>query len=263
MINFLQLTENKLTKQNIYELGNKDIFYQLKNSNYIKQTSQGVFQGTKLLRNKIEKQIGSQFGKGSSLQHSQKILTVAKCIPIEIIQNRQFKTGTEIDKEFQKYKKSTEFKQRTEKQRQEYESKINNLNQQHFQMQNSSEISLREKLQENITYLKKMENLTRSLVIIEEKRYSIPDFSFLCSKQESFKFLENLSKASIHAGFRCFDKTNIKEETHMNSMKEIIKQSESNIIRFTIEIVTDSYGKEDLERHYLYDQVTQTHTIYV
>lgn len=263
VINYLQISENSLCKNDIYKIGSKDIFYQLKNSNYIKETSKGVFHGTKILRNKVEKETGRQFGCCSSQVHSKKILEIANLIPQNVIQNRQFKTGTELNKEFQEYKKSTKYEETTKLLKQYFMERINSQIQQHSQIQESPVILKREKLQEEISNLKLMSELNRSLSIIEESRYLVPDFSFSCSKKEALNFLDKLSKECINVDSRQTELCITNEGTRIERMKEIIRESTSDIITLVIEVITDSYGKEDLERHYLYDCVTSTHTIYI
>lgn len=152
VINYLQLAENKMSREDFIKLGTRDIFYQFKKSHYIQESSKGIFQATKKLRDRIEKQTGSQFGKGSSVQHSKKILEVSKCIPKEIITNRDFKTGTEIEKRFNQFKSTGEYNYRIEAMLKSCTDKIESLNQHHLYVQNSNTISSKEKLQENINY---------------------------------------------------------------------------------------------------------------
>ena len=261
VINYLQLAENRLSREEILSIGNKDILYKLKNSGYIKETSKNNFQGTKKLRTEMTKRTGNQFGKGSSSQHSQKLLTVAKCIPSQVIDNRDFKTGTELEKQFNQFKATPEYKERTEQARQEQISKIENLKQYHASVQTSSSTAEREKLQENINYLQSYSILERSLSVIEEERYSVPDFSFTCTRAQSLEFLSNLNETQSNTGSGTYSP--IYHNGASVHMKQIIEETTTDTITWTIEIITNHYGTEDLERHYLYDRVTNTHTIYI
>lgn len=261
VIHYLQLAENRLSREEMMSIGNRDILYKLKNSGYIKETSKGSFQGTKKLRTEMAKRTGCQFGKGSSSQHAQKLLSVAKCIPKEIISGRDFKTGTELEKQFNQYKTTEEYKERTEQARQEQISRIESLNQYHANVQSSPSISEREKLQENINYLQSYSVLERNLSIIEEERYSVPDFSFTCSREQSLEFLNNLNKTQSNTGSGTYSL--IDHNGASANMKQTIEETATDTITWTIEIVTSNYGTEDLERHYLYDRVTSTHTIYI
>lgn len=261
VINYLQLAENRLSREEILSIGNKDILYKLKNSGYIKETSKGNFQGTKKLRTEISKRTGNQFGKGSSSQHSQKLLSVAKCIPSQVIENRGFKTGIELEKQFNQFKTTQEYTERTKQARQEQISKIESLNQYHTSVQTSISITEREKLQENINYLQSYAILERNLNIIVEERYSVPDFSITCTKEQSLEFLNSLNRTQNNTGSGSY--SSIYHKGASVQMKQIIEETTTDTITWTIEIVTNNYGAEDLERHYMYDRITSTHTIYI
>lgn len=261
IINYLQLAENRMSRQEFLSIGNNDILYKLKHSGYIKETSKGSFQGTKKLRDKVARETGHQFGKGSSCQHSQKLLKVAECIPHEVIIHRDFKTGTEIEKQFYQFKQSNEYKERTEYVRQEYSKRIDSLKEHHASIQ-ASAVSQRDKLQENINYQHTLSVLKRELNIIEEERYSAPDFSFTCYKAQSLEFLSNLNKEMNSVSCRGHIMKYQMSATN-TIMKQIMEESLTDTITWTIEIITEHYGTEDLKRHYQYDKITDTKTIYI
>lgn len=255
VINYLQLAENKMSREDFIKLGTKDIFYQFKKNNYIQESSKGIFQATKKLRDKIEKQTGSQFGKGSSVQHSKKILEVSKRIPKEIITNRDFKTGTEIEKRFNQFKSTGEYKYRIEAMLKSYIDKIESLNQHHFYVQNSNTISSREKLKENVNYHSALYGLERSASILKDNPCSIPDFCFNATRGQAEQFIENLKDWGVS--------THTNTDKAISTIKQILETSTEQVFNLQIEIITNSYGSVDMERHYNFETITNTKVIYI
>lgn len=255
VVNYLQLAENKMSREDFIKMGTRDIFYQLKKNNYIQESGKGIFQATKKLRDKVEKQTGSQFGKGSSVQHSKKILEVSKCIPKEIIQNRQFKTGTEIEKKFNQFKSSEEYNHRIELMQKNYIDKIESLNKRHFFVQNSNIVSEREKLQENIGFHSTLYGLERSMDILKDNPCSIPDYTFTATREQAEQFIENLKDWGAN--------THTNTDSAISTIKQILETSTEQVLELQIEIITNNYGQVDMERHYNYETVTNTKVIYI
>ena len=47
VIRIMELSENRISRETFLEIGTKDIFYQMKSENYIKETDAGYYKATK------------------------------------------------------------------------------------------------------------------------------------------------------------------------------------------------------------------------
>ena len=258
-IRYMQLSENRLSRQDLLSLGNKDIFYQLKNGGYIKESTGGIFQGTSKLHNYMKKQDGSTFSKSNSPEHSAKILNSAKLLPKQVISEGRFQTGTDLQYEYQKIKHQKEYQEALRQEREALKGRMNELCSLHREFQRSEEVRA-EKLQEAFNYRSAKEALERSMALLKENQFSPPDYAIELSKAEGEAYLDNLTRYRDSLEEHSKDYSLYSEAVEKLSC--LITQSEGS---FTvgIEIVTNSYGSLDMEKHYLYEQFTQQTVLYL
>ena len=67
---FMELGENRISRQELLDIGTKDILYALKNSGYIKETQKGLFIGTPKLHKHVLHTDGKHFASSCSEEHA-------------------------------------------------------------------------------------------------------------------------------------------------------------------------------------------------
>lgn len=259
IIRYMQLSENRLSRQNLLTIGNKDILYQLKNGGYIKESPSGIFQGTSKLHTYMKRLDGSTFSKSNSPEHSAKILNSARLLPKQVISDGRFQTGTDLQIRYQKTKKQKEYKEGLRKEREALQRRLNELTFLHRDFQRSEKPTA-DKLQETFNFRSAKEALERSMSLLKENQFSPPDYSVELTKPESEAYLENLSIYRDN-----LDKHSKEYSLYTEAIEKlscIITQSDGS---FTvgIEIITNSYGSLDMEKHFLYERLTHQHVIYL
>jgi hypothetical protein len=258
-IRYLQLSENRLSRQDLLTIGNKDILYQLKNGGYIKESAGGIFQGTSKLHTHMKKLDGSSFSKSNSPEHSAKILNSAKLLPKQVISEGRFQTGTDLQQQYQKMKHHKEYQEALKQEREALQGRINGLSSLHREFQRSEE-NRAEKLQEAFNYRSAKEALERSMTLLKENQFSPPDYAVELTKSEGEDYLDSLSRYRDSLEEHSRDYSLYTEAVEKLSC--IISQSEGS---FTvgIEIITNSYGSLDMEKHSLYEQLTHQTVLYL
>jgi len=75
LINTFAISEGRVSKQKIFEIGNKELFYRMKSGGFIQETHKGsgVFKSTAKLQRLTERTTGIRYGNGCSNAHSEKI----------------------------------------------------------------------------------------------------------------------------------------------------------------------------------------------
>ncbi len=257
-IRYLQLSENRLSRQDLLAIGNKDIFYQLKNGGYIKEAG-GIFQGTSKLHNYMKKQDGSTFSKSNSPEHSAKILNSAKLLPKQIISEGRFQTGTDLQQQYQKTKNQKEYQEALRQEREALKGRMNELSSLHREFQRSEEAKA-EKLQEAFNYRSAKDTLERSMNLLKENQFSPPDYAVELTKSEGEAYLNNLM--SYRDSLEGYSKDYSLYTKAIEKLSCLIAQSDGS---FTvgIELVTNSYGSLDMEKHFLYEQLTHQTVLYL
>ena len=259
VVRYMQLSENRLSRQDLLTIGNKDILYQLKNGGYIKESAGGIFQGTSKLHNYMKKQDGSSFSKSNSPEHSAKIRNSAKLLPKQVISKGRFLTGTDLQQQYQKIKRQKEYQEALRQERESLKGRINELASLHKEFQRSEETRA-EKLQEAFNYRSAKEALERSMTLLKENQFSPPDYAVELTKQEGESYLDSLTRYrdSIEEYSRDYS---LYTEA-MEKLSYLITQSDGS---FTvgIELITNSYGSLDMEKHYLYEQLTHQTVLYL
>ena len=92
VINLFAISEGRVSKENIYSTGNKEIFYRMKNNGFIKETAKGsgYFKATNKLKTLVNKTEGISFGNGCSNKHSETITKATSYFPKDVVSEGRF-----------------------------------------------------------------------------------------------------------------------------------------------------------------------------
>lgn len=258
------ISEGRLSKDRIMEIGNKELFYRMKNNNFIKETQKGsnIFKATSKLQALTEKTAGISYGNGCSSKHSGKIGKALAYLPKEILSEGRFESGQMLKQEMSKFKAMPN---------PTYKNAITQLQkdviQQERQIQSnflsyiSSSLSQAERYQALIDYKADMQICRmKKEVAFSDTPLFIPDFKVDASREETSQILQAMTdqQAQLSEGSKeyCFLEQNIKKLQHL-------LQVEQPCYNVYFEIVTDSYGRQELERHHNYEAVMQRDVLYI
>lgn len=194
VISYLQLGENRITKAEIMSLANKDIYYQLRNSGYIKETEKGHFTGTQKLHTHIAKQDGTHFASSGSREHSQKLRDTLSLLPKSVLERKAFKSSYDIEKHFNRTTlKSQEYKETLQMMKQNTKSCLATL-----------EVTYDKALQRcnsdydryslKLSYLKERELYQSQLQYLSDKPYLVPDYQVSLTAEEREQYIQNLEE---------------------------------------------------------------------
>lgn len=252
IINFMQLGENRITKSEIMNLGNKDIMYQLKNSGFIKETEKGQFVGTKKLHSHVCKMDNSHFSSSGSREHSQKVRDSLSLLPKSVLERRAFKSSYDIEKRFDHtVLKSQAYKETLHAMRQNTKDCIARL-------QCSYESALQrctsdfEKFNLRLSYIKEMEHYESQLSYLSEKPYLIPDYEVTLNENERAEYLDKLQS------YRDTLTENTRAHDFCTESIDKIKSLPEGAITLSIEIATSTYEKKHIFLHEQYEVFSNT-----
>lgn len=257
----MELSENRLSRTDILDIANKDILYQLKNEGYIKETDKNCYKATKKLTSKMEKDYSESFGRSSSKEHSRRVYESTKLLPKHIVAERNFKTGQELEKAFKRYQKSVSYKEAYQERLITVTRARDNLKEYHTQIQHSN-LPNTVKLQENIDYKSRNDELTRSIGILKGNACNVPDYSFNCSYEDSIVYRNQLKnyQSTLEENTKEY---HIYQEAIEKITTTLISYEPTQMITWSIEIVTNSYSSVDIERHQNYEYFTGQPVIYL
>lgn len=248
------ISEGRLSKDSILQIGNKELFYRMKNNGFIKETQKGsnVFKATSKLHTLTEKATGISYGNGCSTKHSAKIGKALTYLPREIITEGRFTSGQMLKKEMSSFKQSPS-----------YEKAITGLQkdilqtgqqiQATYQTQNSYQAKIDYKANMLLYQMKKE-------VAFSETPLFIPDFHINASRSEAEQILQNMSdqRTQFNEGTKEF----IFLGKNVEKLQQML-QTEQTSYQIYFEAVTDSYGRQELERHHNYETVFQREVLYI
>ena len=236
----------------------------MKNNGFIKETQKGsnIYKATSKLHTLTEKNTGISYGNGCSSKHSEKIGKALTYLPKDIITEGRFESGQMLKQELSKLKDTPS---------PSYENAITqlrkNMMQQEQQIQAdyrtylSNNISQAERYQAEIDYKADMLLCQmRKEVAFSDTPLFIPDFKVNASSEEANQVLQNMTNQleQLNEGTKeyRFLKQNIEKLQQM-------LQVEQTSYDLYFEVVTDSYGRQELERHHNYETVMQREVLYI
>ena len=261
VIRSFSLCEGRMTKEDILSVGTKDIFYQMKNNGFIKETvkGSGVYKATGKLQNLSAKHLGSDFGIGCSNKHSQVILKSKDLIPKSIIEDCRFNTGNEIKKQMQQFKESEEYRQRLET------LKHQNIQQKevaYMQYQDVMSVGIKAQiLQSELAYKNLMDALNRRGEILDsDNPLYLPDYSITATREELQEMLYSIQECLNRDDMSERETAYMQENTE--KLQELISTVETVAIVY-FEAVTNHYGQMEMEKHLIFEQMTGNTVLYV
>lgn len=262
VLNSFAISEGRLSKEDIYAIGNKDIFYRMKNGGFIKETvkGSGVFKATSKLKGLVAKTEGIAFGNGCSNKHSKAITKATQYLPKEIVTQGRFKSGQSLKSEMDSFKQSGKYHRKVEHIKQGISDRRNSIKQQ-YQSKVNSGISRFEQYQAKLDYRNEMKQTDiQSEIINSSNPVFIPDFMIQATRDEAQEILENLQAR--------YDETEDDRERSflrddIEKMQMMIDTATTDPIDIYVEIVTDSYGNAKLERHRNYETIMDRPVIYL
>lgn len=257
VISYIQLGENRITKAEIMSLANKDIYYQLKNSGYIKESEKGHYIGTKKLHSHVAKLDNSYFSSSGSKEHSQKLRDSLSLLPKSVFERRDFKSSYDIEKQFN----------RTTLKSQEYKESLIAMKQNTYEclarLNNSYNTALErcasdyEKYNLHLSYIKEKEHYESQLSYLSEKPYLTPDYQVTLTEQERYSFIDNLESYREH-----LDERSPAYDYYTESINKL-KALADGTVTVNIEIITNSYGNREIALHENFEVFTGTPQIFL
>ena len=262
VINSFAVAEGRLSKDDIYSIGNKDIFYKMKNGGFIKETvkGSGVFKATGKLKTLVSKTQGISFGNGCSNKHSKAITKATRYFPKDIINQGRFKSGQSLKKEMDSFKQTGKYHRQVEAIKQRITDRRNSVNQ-HYHNRMNNNISRSEQYHAKLDYRNEIKSLDiQSEIINSSNPVFIPDLMIQASRDEAREILDNLQARydEIEDGR---EKSFLYDD--IEKMQSLVSTATTDTIDIYIEIVTDSYGNAKLERHYNYESIMERPVIYL
>ena len=261
VIRSFSLCEGRMSKEDILSVGTKDIFYQMKNNGFIKETvkGSGVYKATGKLQNLSAKHLGSDFGIGCSNKHSQVILKSKDLIPKSIIEDCRFNTGNEIKKQMQQFKESEEYRQHLETLKHE---NIRQKEVAYIQYQDVIASGTKtQMLQAELAYKDTMDALNKRAEILDGGNpLFLPDYSVKATREELQEMLCSMQECLNRDDMSDRETAYMQENTE--KLQELISTMES-VATVYFEAVTNHYGQMEMEKHLIFEQMTGNTVLYV
>lgn len=248
VIKHLQLAENRLSRNDIYQLANKDILYQLKNNGYVKETAGNIFSATPKLQTYMKRLDNSSFGYSSSTQHSKNIANSIHLLPKQILYENRFKTGKELEVEHQTYRKTNAYQEAVKTILTNYTNQQKQTFLLHKEKQ-QGDYSQLEKFKDMFSYRYHIDKWNTLTTAMKEQTDRVPDYEISLTREEAKQY-----QSALYA----YGEEHHKKEYLIASEKveTILQQSNELVITLCIEIITNNYGRIELEQHYNYELTT-------
>ena len=242
---YLALGENRISKSEIFALSNKDIFYQLKNSGYIKKKND-EFCGTAKLHQHFRANEGKLFASSSSAVHSQSVRNSLSFLPQSVLVNGSYKTSSDIEKQFRRIAKTPGFRNKLESLKGELKAELAKADAERNKPCSTEEEHLRRELQ----YKAQKEAILSRMDWLEQGVLT-PDYQITLTQTELNEYLDRLVdfKEMLSEDSKAY-------EVFSNSIARLkaIPPSDSSVV-ISVEIATNHYGERELFRHKLFETI--------
>ena len=262
VINSFAISEGRLSREDIYSIGNKDIFYRMKNGGFIKETAKGsgVFKATGKLKTLTSKTEGIIYGNGCSNKHSKAITKALLCLPKEIVTQGRFKSGQALKSEMDSFRQTGKYHRKIEHMKQGISERRNSARRQYQEKVNSG-IPRHEQYQAKLDYRNEMKRIDiQNEIINSPTPVFIPDFMIQTTRDEAQEILDTLQ-------IRYDESENSRERSFLNDdiakMKTLIETASTDTIDIYFEIVTDSYANAEMERHRNFEILNEQPVLYL
>lgn len=259
IISYLQLGENRISKQEILSIGNKDILYQLKNSGYLQQSSKGEFKATSKLHTYVKKTDGTHFSSSSSNSHSRAVRDSLSLLPSSVLERKSYSSSADAERYFEKKVKPTQqYKEELYRMKQELKEELMQIEDAYSQSRTKQQSDY-DRYCSKMDFIHNKESVISRQEWLEEKTYLIPDYQITLTQDELSQYIYTLSDYRD-----CLD-TDCKA---YNLYSEAIEKLQNlscyeGEVTISIEVITDSYGQRELQLHQNYERLSNTTQIYL
>lgn len=258
VISYLQLGENRITREEILKLAGKDILYQLKNSGYIREQDKGHFQGTKKLHTLISKTDGKHFASSGSRDHASGVRKTLSLLPTGVLEKKHFASSYDVEKMFnKKVLTSPAYKETLHHMKDSLKRELATLEARHHTYQKNT-IGEADRYSEWVFYQKQRAGIFSELSYLEEDPYLIPDYQIRLSRDEMSLYIQNLTD------YRDLLTEGTKEhQIYTESIDRLKSLSVEGEITLSVEVITDSYGNRELSKHRNFERFSNTPQIFL
>lgn len=258
VISYLQIGENRITREELLQLAGKDILYQLKNSGYISEQGKGHFQGTKKLHTYISKTEGKHFASSGSRDHALSVRKSLSLLPQGVLEKRHFSSSYDVEKRFHKrVLNSPTYKEQLYQMKDTLKWELATLEAKHHKYQ-SSTTNEADRYSEWVAYQKQRAGIFTELSYLEKDPYLIPDYQITLNREEMNQYIQNL------IDYRDFLTEGTKEhQIYTESIEKLQGLSFQGEITLSVEIITDSYQNRELTKHRNFERFSNTPQIFL
>jgi len=261
LIHTFAVAEGRLSKEQIFREANKEIFYRMKNNGYIKETvkGSGIFKATGKLQSLVKKTEGISFSVGCSSKHSAKITKAVSYLPKSVIAEGRFASGQALKEEMSAYKQTGSYQRRIEHMQKAVLRERKQIEAQ-YQDRRVNAGSRAERYQAGIDYrVDVAENQMRQEIIFSDNPLYVPDFKVLVERGEAEDLLRRMCSAmeALEQG-KEYDFLS----QNVGKLEAVLRTGQEQFELY-FEVVTDSYGKRELEMHRNYEQVMEREVLYI
>ena len=260
IVSYMELGENRITKQEILNLANKDIFYQLKNSGYIQQSSKGEFKGTSKLHTYVKRTDAKHFSSSGSSSHAKAVRDSLSLLPSSVLERKSYSSSTDVERYFEKKVKPTqEYKEELYRMKQELKEELRQI-ESAYQTSKTETQTDYDKYCSKMEYLHDKDSATSRIEWLEDKTYLIPDYQITLRQDELREYIDNLSDYR-----ECFDTDSKAYSLYTESIEklQVLSSAVEGEITISVEVITDSYGQRELQLHQNFELLSHTPQIYL
>lgn len=260
IVSYLELGENKISKQEILSLGNKDIFYQMKNSYLIQQCSHGEFKGTSKLHTYVKKTDGRHFSSSASSSHSKAVRDSLSLLPSSVLERKSYSSSADVERHFEKKVKPTQqYKEELYRIKQSYKDELKQIESAYASSQ-TEQRSDYDRYCSKMEYLHDRDSVTSQIQWLEDKTYLIPDYQITLTQDELSQYIVTLSDYRD-----CLDNDCKAYNLYSESIEklQVLSSAAEGEITISVEVITDSYGQRELQLHQNFEQLSHTPQIYL
>ena len=241
------LSSGILSRENIIDLSNKTLFGQLKNEEYIQETSEkGVFRTTEKFEKKWSEYTGDvrMFGGTTSgEQHQRLVSDIVSKVPDSTLFSGSFKNGNVIATETKQYKETTAYKNDLNMLRKQVTNELRDLESDYQSKMDSTSNSL-EKASIKAEYLEQKGVLTmHDQVLHSKKPISAPDFQISINTSECESFFNAIRELEQDEHYSRYKD---QWEDNIDKMQEYVSSSEEDVVTLNIEVIDRNYSARDI-----------------
>ena len=257
LISYMMLCENRLSRESILQIATKDILYQMKNSGYIKECSNGIFIATDKLHKYVKEKEGKSFASSGSAEHSDKVRQSLNLLPKEVLQRKDFVTSTDIEKRFKRYQKTDEYKKYLQNLKKLHGDNLDAVKERHRTFYSTDEAK---RYEENIIYEREREKCLISLQYLNDRVCLTPDYEVTMNRGEVEQYISNLE---AYADTLVDVKQYRMYEESIRTLQNLIADESRDSYTIACEVTTDCYLNREIELHKNYSYLTDMPLIFV